>query len=329
MRDAERKPYQQILTELVRSTIRNKCLPAHYLTSFVYRRDTGDYNSYLDRKTMDRIWSSHKLHHPLGTAILHNKLFFDRYYQHTGVTLPRTLGYSSNGYVFFGRERLPLQALELALIKCLNSSDTGSLFIKPLDGINGKRCYRFEWSDHNHERVTCMQKELSHGSYIIQETLTQHPALAAIYPHAINTIRLDTFVRSDGSISIVSALMRFGTHGKHVDNGGCFIGVNLDRGVLAKRALCFLHLGGSVYDMHPDTSYRFAGFAIPYFAESKALVIAAARLMPSRLVGWDVAVTPAGPVLIEGNHNYHLGMADTVNQGYRNNPRFQEVLQLI
>lgn len=329
MSDVERKPFSQIATEFARCTVHSRRLPAHYFSSFLYREGSGDCHNYLDRRTMDRIWGSPRLHHPLGTKILQNKLFFDRYYRNTEVELPRTLGYCSNGYVFVGDERWSLVDLPQIMATLLNQSEQGSVFIKPLDGINGRQCRRFDWDDLNHADVHNLRRELMQGSYIFQETLTQHPSLSRIYSRSINTVRLDTFVRNDGSISIISGLMRFGMHGREVDNGGCFIGVDLERGILAKRALCFLHLGGGIYDTHPNTNYRFAGFEVPFFAEAKETVVKAAQLIPSRLVGWDVAITPRGPVLIEGNHNYHLGMSDTANQGYRSNPRFQEVLQLI
>jgi hypothetical protein len=59
---------------------------------------------------------------------------------------------------------------------------------------------------------------------------------------------------------------------------------------------------GHVYPVHPDTGYRIADFALPFYDEVVALVDRAARHVPEvQYVGWDVAVTPTGPVLIEGN----------------------------
>jgi hypothetical protein len=46
----------------------------------------------------------------------------------------------------------------------------------------------------------------------------------------------------------------------------------------------------------------FRGFAIPLWAEACALVERAAlAFLPLRTIGWDVAVTPRGALLIEGN----------------------------
>jgi len=328
-KDNERKPWGQIATELAKCTLHTRRLPAHYITSFVYRREAGSWQDYLDRRTMDRIWSSPLLHHPLGTAILKNKLFFECYYGNFGLPLPRTLGYCSNGYIFVAGERLLFDNLPQVMERLLQSSTTGSVFIKPLDGINGRLCRRFDWDDLNFADIHNLRISLMQGSFVFQETLTQHPSVSTIYPYAINTLRMDTFVTDDGNAEVISGLMRFGMHGREVDNGGCFIAVNLDHGTLAAQALCFIHLGGGVYDVHPNTNEPFKGFKIPFFTEAKILVVSAAKLLPSRLVGWDVAITPRGPVLIEGNHNYHLGMSDTAFGGYRKNPRFQEVLRTL
>jgi hypothetical protein len=36
----------------------------------------------------------------------------------------------------------------------------------------------------------------------------------------------------------------------------------------------------------------------------------AARHIPDRLIGWDVAITTTGPTIIEGNEDPHLFMSD-------------------
>lgn len=63
--------------------------------------------------------------------------------------------------------------------------------------------------------------------------------------------------------------------------------------------------GGTTYTAHPDTGFVFADVRIPFWDELQELVRAAAReLAPLRAIGWDVAITPDRPVLIEANHTY-------------------------
>ena len=48
---------------------------------------------------------------------------------------------------------------------------------------------------------------------------------------------------------------------------------------------------------------KIQGFAIPYWEEAKAMCLEASQVVPQmRYVGWDVAITPNGPVFVEGNN---------------------------
>ena len=54
--------------------------------------------------------------------------------------------------------------------------------------------------------------------------------------------------------------------------------------------------------IHPKTKTAFAGFELPFWSEARRLVERTALLfLPVRTIGWDVALTPNGPVVVEGN----------------------------
>ena len=66
-----------------------------------------------------------------------------------------------------------------------------------------------------------------------------------------------------------------------------------------KREMC---IRDRYFDTHPITGVRFEGFEIPFFNEAVDLCKRAAMVVPQvQYVGWDVAITPSGPVIIEGN----------------------------
>jgi hypothetical protein len=53
---------------------------------------------------------------------------------------------------------------------------------------------------------------------------------------------------------------------------------------------------------HPETGVLFSRFKVPYWKEVLELAREAAlAFRPLRTIGWDIAVTPTGPILIEGN----------------------------
>lgn len=57
------------------------------------------------------------------------------------------------------------------------------------------------------------------------------------------------------------------------------------------------------YDVHPNNKTVFKGFKVPYFEEAAQMCKEAALVEPNmRYVGWDVGITPNGPVFVEGNN---------------------------
>jgi hypothetical protein len=54
--------------------------------------------------------------------------------------------------------------------------------------------------------------------------------------------------------------------------------------------------------VHPVTGERIEGFQLPHWDQAVALALEAHKTLPTiALVGWDIALTPDGPVIIEGN----------------------------
>lgn len=139
------------------------------------------------------------------------------------------------------------------------------------------------------------------GKYVVEEFLDQHPEVNRIYSKSINSIRLYTFRSRDKEAAVVfPAMMRFGSGGGRIDAQG-ELTVLLD----PKSGQCLagaVNLEGKRFKQHPDTGVEFATMVIPGLPAAVALVEAAARELPElTYVGWDVAMTPTGPVLIEGN----------------------------
>jgi hypothetical protein len=55
---------------------------------------------------------------------------------------------------------------------------------------------------------------------------------------------------------------------------------------------------------HPDTGATLLGARVPCWQEALELALATARILPQvPLIGWDIAVTGRGPVLVEANNS--------------------------
>ena len=56
-------------------------------------------------------------------------------------------------------------------------------------------------------------------------------------------------------------------------------------------------------EKHPDSGVIIPGFEIPFFAEALELCKEASKLISKiNILGWDIAITHSGPVMIEVNN---------------------------
>ena len=135
----------------------------------------------------------------------------------------------------------------------------------------------------------------------LEEVIVQHPAVAAIYPGSINTVRMVTIRGKSGRVYLVTAMFRIG-NGKFVDNfnsGGMVAPMDPEAGTVIDRAL---DKQKNLYENHPATGTPIKGFRFPDWDKARTLVEQAAQVIPEvGYVGWDVCFTPDGPCLVEGN----------------------------
>lgn len=138
------------------------------------------------------------------------------------------------------------------------------------------------------------------GEVLIEERIVQHPDLEAIAPGTANTTRVTTFVKEDGTVEIINMAQKFG-RGQVSDQasfGGFYTALHEDGRAMGMG----YSTSGHLFETHPDTGFRIADFRLPMMDEVRALITDVALVIPEvRYVGWDIVVTPAGPVLVEGN----------------------------
>ena len=137
---------------------------------------------------------------------------------------------------------------------------------------------------------------------LIEELVVQHPEMDRMAAGSVNTIRVMT-VLTEGQPHILYASLRIGNSDRPVDNinaGGMFAPVDNETGCLTCEAI---DKDSKVYNAHPKTGCPIKGFQIPFWAEAKQMCLEAAMVVPQMgYVGWDVAITAEGPLLIEGNN---------------------------
>ena len=144
---------------------------------------------------------------------------------------------------------------------------------------------------------------IAHDQTLVEEALAQDEAMASLYPDSVNTLRMITYYDPDADrVHLLAAVLRIG-NGASIDNfasGGMFTLLD-EHGVVLYPGV---DKNSNVYATHPKTGTAIKGFAVPQYDEVLALLEDIARRVPEiRYVGWDIALTPNGPAVIEGNHN--------------------------
>ncbi len=147
--------------------------------------------------------------------------------------------------------------------------------------------------------------------YVVQERVRNHPEIEEIAGSPVlQTLRFTTVVRPDGTVAIVAASLKLAVGDGDTDNfhngvtGNGFCLVSLDVGELGPLGLRPPgRYGVDLTPTVPDTGVQVEGRRIPYFEEACALVRRGSPLfLPMRTLGWDIAITPDGPVVIEANN---------------------------
>ena len=236
--------------------------------------------------------------------------------------------FASRFHDFMHRDWMDLrQAGEDGLVNFAQSHPV--FFAKEPSNFGGYGVCRIRTCDQSDLRAL-YQRLMEGKQYLLEEAVIQHIEMNRLAQKSVNTIRVVTLVK-EGAVHVMYALVRMGSGESHVDNissGGMYAPVGED-GIISAPAFC--DKTGEYYDLHPATGTRMEGFVIPRFDEAINMVKSAALRVPGvRYVGWDVAISRDGPLLIEGNTIPSYDMC----QNYRHlreprygiRPRFIQVL---
>jgi hypothetical protein len=85
--------------------------------------------------------------------------------------------------------------------------------------------------------------------------------------------------------------------------------------------------GGQWVTSHPDTGVVFSETTVPMWPEVLELCRRAARMFPGiRSIGWDLVVSPDGPIFLEGNDEWDMLMVQVHTDGWLAQPGIREDL---
>lgn len=142
------------------------------------------------------------------------------------------------------------------------------------------------------------------GLDFLEPCITQHDVLHRLYPHAVNTLRIHTINNGREVRLFLRPKLRIGADGAYTDIGSrTQYRALVDRDGSLLRCVRVLPSTRIIKATeHHNSTVAFADVKLPYIDDSIALVQDAARAFPEiPFIGWDVALTEAGPILVEGN----------------------------
>lgn len=139
------------------------------------------------------------------------------------------------------------------------------------------------------------------GKYLCEELVPPHPVTEKLNPTSLNTVRVVTVLEND-RVRLFCPFLRVGRYGSVIDNGGAggiIVPVDAETGRLSKVGR---DETGRYYSEHPDSHVKFADVTLPMWDEAVRLAETLAKIHPtSRCIGFDLAVTPDGWLMIEAN----------------------------
>ena len=202
---------------------------------------------------------------------------------------------------YIGRECIDLEtATEEDVVKFFESRQ--KIFAKMKDLSCGIGCELLKTEDFADAKAFAEYIK-EKGFATIEDVIENHPDVAKLYPHSVNTIRIITMLDAQGEPHCLFAVFKMGKDGRIVDNYGLHGPVDMETGEFLFPAHSGDTTAGMHYTKHPNTGVELLGYKVPYVKEAVEMAKRAAKVVPQmRYVGWDVAITPNGPAIIEGNN---------------------------
>ena len=250
--------------------------------------------------------------------ILGDKSVFQFYAQGVGLPIPKALllfeyprksAWTPEGKVLTRKEDW------LEFFKQLPNE----FMIKPSRGMGGEKVEMFSKDGHNFKKSSELltgeqlyqrvYEDAFYGKCIFQERLSNHPDFKHFTTsQALQTLRIQTFKDPQGIPTLFAASIKIVYGDRDTDNfgfgdkGSLWGVVDIETGTIT--AAVTVDENGQFYTVtkHKDSGIEVAGKQIPMWKETADLALTAAVKFSSLVaIGWDIAITPDGPVIIEGN----------------------------
>lgn len=261
--------------------------------------------------------------------IARNKYLTHKLLEDTGVR-------KSELYCYYHPEGDVLQSSEIAnnlqgVIKILKTKKVFKCVIKTTESSTGKNVLvinniTYENNDctlhlFNGEKIN-LSDYLSDVPLIFESLIYQTKQLASFNESSVNTVRFMTTLFPDGEAKIIATFIKIGRKGRCVDNAGSGGNVDACIDIETGKLKHTIQFDGwkQIKDIihHPDNGNPIDGVVIDNWKDIKKQVLCFQKSFPwVKAAGWDIAITEAGPLVIEVNDMWDRTGQYFIRKGWR------------
>ena len=325
-REASKKRLLRCALELAWLTIRWWCIPFHYFRYGLYRTEHGlrDVLSYLP-ETVFYYRLLPKLNRDV--VLLDDKLVSKRVLGDASAPQARLLLSGDKGGCVDATGTVAPIGSASAIARALG--DTDFVVVKPAryssggDGVTVLIHKSGGLRSEDGTMFSLAEYASVWGPWLLEEFVTQHKELGDLNENSLNTFRVITTRAPRCGARVEYCILKLGVSAGPVDNahdGGLYVGVDKKSGELFEVAY---DESFTRHTRHPVSGIKFKGYRVSMIREVVELAERCAGLFPQiPLIGWDIAVSETGPVVIEGNSSpgltnvqrTHGGVAPTLGR---------------
>lgn len=166
---------------------------------------------------------------------------------------------------------------------------------------------------------------------LVQPRLRNHEEVADLAVDSLVTFRVVTCLADAGEPEVTLAMLRvlakLETSWPQATDEEYAAPIDLSMGTLGLFTGDSMKTSPLRHEVHPLTGASVLGREIRHWPEVKSLALRAHRCFRTRsIIGWDIALTPDGPVLLEGNNNLDVMFLQRVHNRPAGQTRFGEFL---
>jgi hypothetical protein len=332
VRAINRKPLRQQIMDMTKLWFRDGVdPPSYYALKLFDPKRACDSSHYMTRyETKNGLFHALNsvLPPPYAESEINNKALFAACCQKAKLPHARTLLSISGGKTKWHCEPDDLKT---------------DLFCKRMRGVGAQGVVGYRYSEDGlyiddagnqftHENLlrTLERKSTLHP-FLVQPRLQNHPEISDFAEHSLIAIRVVTVINEFGSVEVALAMLRIlpelEPRWNSLPDEEIAAPIDIETGemgLLTGDKLFTVHLR---YPNHPVTHAQVAGQKIKAWPDICELAVKAHTIFPHRLlIGWDIALTPCGPVLLEGNTNFDVMLLQRVHDGPIGRTRLGELI---